>query len=78
MDSVSGDTYAKIGDDMQQITPLPDLLTVHDVADYLRVPVGWVYERTRKGGIPTRKVGRHVRIPKAEFLVWLERLEVVA
>ena len=51
---------------------LSDLLTVQDAAKYLRVPVSWVYERTRTRAIPVRKLGRHVRIPRDEFLAWIE------
>ena len=49
-----------------------DLITVQEAAAYLRVPVSWVYERSRLGTMPTRKIGGHVRIPKAQFLRWIE------
>ena len=51
---------------------LDDLLTVDEVAKYLKVPKSWIYERTRTGAIPVRKIGRHIRIPKTEFLAWIE------
>ena len=41
-----------------------------DVAEILRVPIKWVYERTRSGQIPVRKFGGHVRIPVDEFEAW--------
>lgn len=50
-----------------------DLLTVQEVAEYLRVPESWVYERTRRRAIPVRKLGRLVRIPRQELLAWVER-----
>ena len=56
-----------------QILELNDLLTVDQVAEYLQVPKSWIYERTRTREIPVRKMGRHVRIPRNEFLVWIER-----
>lgn len=56
-----------------RLDELEDLLTVNEVADYLKVPVSWVYERTRTRALPVRKLGRHVRIPREEFLVWIER-----
>ena len=49
-----------------------ELLTVEEAAEYLRVPPGWVYERTRRRTIPLRKLGRHVRIPRKEFLDWID------
>ena len=50
-----------------------DLLTVEEAANYLRVPISWVYERTRTRSIPVRKLGRHVRIPRSELLAWIEK-----
>lgn len=51
---------------------MDEMWTPQELADYLKLPVSWVYERTSKRVIPMRKIGRHVRIPKAEFLAWLE------
>lgn len=50
-----------------------ELLTVEETAQYLRVPVSWVYERTRRRAMPMRKLGRHVRIPRQELLAWIDR-----
>ena len=55
------------------VAELDDLLTVEEVADYLKVPKSWIYERTRTRAIPVRKIGRHVRIPRDELLAWVER-----
>jgi excisionase family DNA binding protein len=52
---------------------LDDLLTVDEVAEYLKVPKSWIYERTRTRAIPVRKIGNHVRIPRNEFLAWIEK-----
>ncbi len=49
------------------------LLTVEETADLLRVPCSWVYERTRVGAIPMRKIGRLVRIPRDELLTWIDQ-----
>jgi excisionase family DNA binding protein len=60
-------------------TRLPDsraLLTVEDVAELLRVPVSWVYERTRKRGmtrIPGFRLGKYWRFREADVLAWLDR-----
>ena len=49
------------------------LLTPQETADYLRVPLSFVYQRTRAGTIPVRKIGsRLVRIPYQELLRWVE------
>ena len=56
-----------------QPSDLDDLLTVEEVAAYLKVPKSWVYERTRFRAIPVRKIGRHCRIPREEFLEWVNQ-----
>lgn len=57
-------------------TPRGALLTVEDVAELLRVPVSWVYERTRLRGVdrlPGFRLGKYWRFREAEVLAWLER-----
>lgn len=51
---------------------MQELLTPREAAEYLSVPLSWIYERTRSRAIPIRKLGRHVRIPRGEFLAWIE------
>lgn len=57
--------------------PIRDsLLTVSEVAELLKVPVSWVYDRTRKRGldrIPGFRLGKYWRFDAAEVRVWLER-----
>lgn len=51
------------------------LLTVKELAQRLKVPVSWIYDRTRVQGpdrIPHYKIGRHVRFSEAEVAVYLE------
>jgi excisionase family DNA binding protein len=52
------------------------LLTVKDVADFLRVPVTWVYARTRVRGrnrIPGFRLGKYWRFSPNDVNSWLER-----
>jgi excisionase family DNA binding protein len=59
--------------------PCNSLLTVRDVAELLRVPVSWVYERTRKRGqerIPGFRLGKYWRFREADVLAWIERQRV--
>jgi len=51
---------------------LPKLLTVPEVAELLRVPVSWVYARTRTRELPVYKLGRHIRFPREELLAWID------
>jgi excisionase family DNA binding protein len=52
------------------------LLTVQEVAALLRVPVSWVYGRTRKRsleGLPGYRLGKYWRFREEEILVWVQR-----
>ena len=52
------------------------LLTVREVAELLRVPISWVYERTRRRGtdrLPHLKIGKYVRFRIADVNAYLER-----
>jgi excisionase family DNA binding protein len=54
-----------------------DLLTVSEVGALLKVPVSWVYERTRRRGverIPHFKLGKYLRFREPEVLNWLDRM----
>ena len=53
------------------------LLTVAEVAELLKVPVSWVYERSRRRGaaqIPHFKLGKYLRFSEQAVLKWLESL----
>jgi len=53
------------------------LLTAHDVAQLLNVPVSWDYERTRRRGIerlPHLKIGKYLRFRRDEIESYLENL----
>jgi excisionase family DNA binding protein len=52
-----------------------DLATVREIAELLRVPDSWVYERTRRRGIeriPHFKLGKYLRFSKLEVLDWIQ------
>lgn len=52
------------------------LLTVQEVAELLKVPVSWIYERTRKSGldrVPGFRLGKYWRFREADVLAWLDR-----
>lgn len=54
-----------------------EILTVADVAELLKVPVSWVYERTRRRGaerIPHLKLGKYLRFHACEVREWLQGL----
>lgn len=52
------------------------LFTVEEVAELLRVPTSWVYERTRRRAgdrIPGFRLGKYWRFRKVDVLAWIER-----
>jgi excisionase family DNA binding protein len=64
---------------IEAIKRLPDaraLLTVEEVAELLRVPLSWVYGRTRMRSvdrIPGFRLGKYWRFREVEVLAWLDR-----
>jgi len=59
-----------------EVLPEPEsLLTVHEVAAILRVPVSWVYanlERKRGNRLPGYKIGKYWRFRCEEVFAWME------
>lgn len=48
-----------------------DVLTCHEVAELLAVPVSTVRDWARRGLLPSRKLGRHRRFLRSELEVWI-------
>lgn len=51
----------------------PDVLTLNEVAEYLRIPRSTAYKLAQEGKIPGQKVGRHRRFRKETVQSWLDR-----
>ncbi|HEX2711627.1 MAG TPA: helix-turn-helix domain-containing protein [Candidatus Acidoferrales bacterium] len=52
------------------------LMTPQEVAECLRVPVSWVYEKTRRRShdpLPTVRLGKYLRFHWPDVAAWLER-----
>src|SRR5271167_4334155 len=52
------------------------LLTVREVAELMRVPVSWVYDRTRRRGaeqLPHIKLGKYLRFEEALVQEFIQR-----
>lgn len=45
-----------------------ELLTPEELSKHLKVPISWVYEQSRLGKIPTRRIGRYIRFDLDEVL----------
>ena len=55
---------------------MDELLTVAELAQWLKVPPSWIYERTRRRGeerLPYIKLGRYLRFEAAAVKVYLDR-----
>ena len=53
-----------------------ELLTVKELAEWLKVPRSWVYERTRRRGrdqLPHIKIGKYVRFEEQAVREFLAR-----
>lgn len=51
----------------------PPVMTVDEVAAYLRIPRASVYKLAQKGRIPGQKVGRHWRFRRETIDQWLAK-----
>ena len=62
----TADTEERNGND------LPDILTVKELSDLLRLNVKTVYEAITNGEIPgCKRIGRNIRISRKAVLHWL-------
>ena len=50
---------------------VPDVLTLNEVAEYLRIPRSTAYKLAQEGKIPGQKVGRHWRFRRTVVERWL-------
>jgi excisionase family DNA binding protein len=55
-----------------------DVLTIGELAIYLKIPKSTLYKLVREGKIPSQKIGRHWRFQKRSIERWLERTEEAA
>jgi len=56
---------------------MKELLTIREVSQSLKVPVSWVYERTRRRGserMPHIKLGKYLRFELDTVRTWLETM----
>lgn len=47
-------------------------MTLADIASDLRVPLATVYQWSSGGELPKIKIGKHVRIRRADFEAWCD------
>ncbi|MCA9472453.1 MAG: helix-turn-helix domain-containing protein [Nitrospirales bacterium] len=49
-----------------------DLLTLHEVSTFLKVPKSTIYKLARERRLPGHKVGKHWRFVKEEIEAWVQ------
>jgi excisionase family DNA binding protein len=57
-------------------TKTADVLTIEELAVYLKIPKSTLYKLVREGKIPSQKIGRHWRFLKGAIDHWLEEMRV--
>ena len=50
-----------------------DVLTIGELAIYLKIPKSTLYKLVREGKVPSQKIGRHWRFQKRSIERWLAR-----
>lgn len=55
----------------ENIDSMPDLITVPEMAVYLRLSRGRAYEIVNEEGFVSLTVGRRILVPKNSFKTWL-------
>ena len=53
---------------------IPDVLTIEEVAQYLRISQSTLYKEAQKGKIPRQKIGRRWRFSRLALEKWLEKM----
>ena len=56
---------------------LPDILTVPEIAHYLKLSKVMVYKLVEEGRMPHYRIARAVRVSRDQFLHWLETQKAV-
>jgi len=59
--------------DTDNVKFIHDIMTVHEVANYLRLSEATVYQMARTGRIPVYHMGRVWRFKKVDIDTWLTK-----
>lgn len=52
--------------------PAGDILTIDELAAYLKIPKSTLYKLVREGAVPSQKVGKHWRFHKDAIEAWIK------
>jgi excisionase family DNA binding protein len=59
-------------------TAISEVMTIEELAAYLKIPKSTLYKLAREGKVPSNKIGRHWRFQKRSIDRWLERERAIA
>jgi excisionase family DNA binding protein len=66
--------------EVREVNPMDEkpgeVLTIQELAAYLKIPKSTLYKLVREGKIPSQKIGRHWRFRKGAIDHWLEEPRV--
>jgi excisionase family DNA binding protein len=48
-----------------------EIMTIEDVAEYLRIPTSSAYKLAQQGKLPGQKIGRHWRFYRPALIEWV-------
>lgn len=57
----------------ESATPEQKLATPGQLAEFLGVPISWIYARTRENSIPVIRCGKYCRFDLRAVIEWLNR-----
>ena len=57
---------------------MQEIMTIEEVAGYLRIPVSTVYRLAQQGRIPASKVGRQWRFSRRALERWIEAVPLTS
>jgi len=55
------------------IANYPEIMTIGETAEYLRISLSSLYKLAQEGRVPCQKVGRHWRFRRESIDRWLEQ-----
>ena len=50
---------------------MEEIMTIPEIADYLKLSKSKVYKMVQKGDIPSIKIGKSVRLRRTDFVDWM-------
>jgi excisionase family DNA binding protein len=49
------------------------IMTIPEVAEYLKLSKSKVYDLAKRGQLPTIKIGKNVRVRESDLIQWIEK-----